>query len=244
MNLTSSEAHAWFRTLLPLLDGLEGRDVFVLPPFTSIWVAREQLRGTSVSWGAQDVHSGDSGAHTGDISASMLADLDCRYVEVGHSERRRDHAETPEIIASKIAAVLRHEMHPLLCVGEAEAGSLDATIPVLLGDLERCLGATAPSDLPGVVIAYEPQWAIGEGAQPAPIARVTTTLACLREWLTARTSGGEVRLLYGGSVDEAAAENLLSQAGVDGLFVGRRALDPVAFARICWAGVDASRRYA
>ena len=85
MNLTSSEADRWFRDFLPLVDRLGDRDLFVLPPFTAIWVARERLRETAIAWGAQDVDAEDAGAHTGDVSAPMLADLGCTFVEVGHS---------------------------------------------------------------------------------------------------------------------------------------------------------------
>ena len=168
MNMTSSEADRWFRAFLPAVAELDDRDLFVLPPFTAIWVARELLRDTQVAWGAQDVAPLDAGAHTGDVSAPMLADLGCRYVEVGHSERRRDHGETPELIGSKAAAALRWGMQPIICVGEHERGDLANTMPFLLDDLGRCLAKVAAEDLASVVIAYEPEWAIGEGAIAAP----------------------------------------------------------------------------
>ena len=123
MNLTSAEADDWFRGVLPLVESLDDRDLFVLPPFTSIWLARERLRTTPVRWGAQDVSPHDWGAYTGDISAPMLADLGCSFVEVGHSERRRDHGETPELIAAKAAAALRWGMRPVICIGEQARGA-------------------------------------------------------------------------------------------------------------------------
>jgi triosephosphate isomerase len=112
MNLTPSEAARWFEAAVPGLTTLRDRDLFVLPPFPSIPTARDALHGTDIGWGAQDVHPDDSGAHTGDVSAPMLADLGCRFVEVGHSERRRDHREGDRLIAAKSIT------WPLLCGGQ------------------------------------------------------------------------------------------------------------------------------
>ena len=105
-----------------------------------------------------------SGPHTGDISAVMLADLGCTFVEVGHSERRRDHAETDESVAIKVEQILRHEMTPIICVGEPTSGSPDSALEHVLGQLRSILPAAGASDLSRVVIAYEPAWAIGAGA--------------------------------------------------------------------------------
>lgn len=236
MNLTSTEADHWFRDLLPLVSRLDDRDLFVLPPFTSIWVARERLRDTPIAWGAQDVEAVDSGAHTGDVSAPMLADLGCRYVEVGHSERRRDHGETPELIGAKAAAALRWGMRPIICIGEPRRRELPETVGFLIDDLNRCLSSIAGADLPRVVIAYEPWWAIGEGAVAAPPEEVGAVHRALATWLAEQRGGAGVPILYGGSVDVADAARLLDEPGVGGLFVGRFALDPVNFARIASAG--------
>jgi len=242
MNMTSSEADRWFRAFLPAVAELDDRDLFVLPPFTAIWVARELLRDTQVAWGAQDVAPLDAGAHTGDVSAPMLADLGCRYVEVGHSERRRDHGETPELIGSKAAAALRWGMQPIICIGEHERGDLANTMPFLLDDLGRCLAVVAAEDLARVVIAYEPEWAIGEGAIAAPPEEVGTVHRALAAWLAQRSGGAGIPVIYGGSVDVAGASRLLEEPGVGGLFVGRYALDPLNFARIAGAGASAIRQ--
>jgi triosephosphate isomerase len=244
MNLTSTETAAYLDTLVPLLettDGIERCDVFVLPPFTAIWVARERLRGTRVAWGAQDVHPDDAGAHTGDVSAPMLADLGCAYVECGHSERRRDHGETDDLIARKADAILRHGMCPVLCVGEASRGSAAAAAAYVSGQLERDLGAVAPGDLERVVVAYEPAWAIGAGSTPAAPSHVSAVHRAIHAWLAARQTssgsadlpdGARTRVIYGGSVDPVATPALLADPSVDGLFVGRSALDPRRFASI------------
>src|SRR3982074_966095 len=126
MSFTSSEAAAYFDTLRPMVAPLASCELFVLPPFTSIWVARDHLRGSNVAWGAQDVHAEEAGAHTGDVSARMLVDLGCSFVEVGHSERRRDHGESDELVAHKVRQVLRHQMTPIMCVGEPRRGSPEA----------------------------------------------------------------------------------------------------------------------
>src|SRR5260221_14790853 len=118
MNLPSSESAAYFDTLRPLGASLIACDMFVLPPFTSIWVARERLTGSNVAWGGQDVHAEDAGAHTGDVSAPVLADLGCTFVEVGHSERRRDHGEDHDFLGRKGHQVVRPALPPIMLVGE------------------------------------------------------------------------------------------------------------------------------
>ena len=238
MHLTSSEAAAWFAALLPAVAGLPGeRELFVLPPFTSIWVAREWLAGSRIAWGAQDVHPDDAGAHTGDVAAPMLADLGCRIVEIGHPERRRDHGEDPALIARKAAAVLRWGMRPLLCVGEVGRGEFAAVAALLADDLSRCLAAVPAPDRARVMVAYEPAWAIGAGAQAASAEHVARAHSALHEWLEAWSANGSIPVLYGGSVDATEAPALLAEPAVDGLFVGRHALDPLEFARIAWAGL-------
>jgi triosephosphate isomerase len=236
MHLTATQAGAYLTALRPLVADVLDRDLFVLPAFPVIFVARDHLAGSNVAWGAQDVHPDDRGAHTGDVSGPMLADLGCRYVEVGHSERRRDHGETPETVATKVAAVLRWGMTPILCVGEARHQGPAAALTDVVPDLERCLAGVPADALDQVVIAYEPVWAIGEGAAAADPAEIQAVHAGIHAWLHGRAPGGvAVRVIYGGSVDETVAPLVLGQPAVDGLFVGRRALDPAAFAAIARA---------
>ena len=235
MNLMPSEAGAWFANAIPALSRLDDRDLFVLPPFTAIHVARDALCRTAIAWGAQDVHPDDAGAHTGDVSAAMLADLGCRFVEVGHSERRRDHREGDGLIAAKIAAILRHEMLPLLCVGERSPGAVGPALAVVSRQLRGALGALDPEALGRVVVAYEPVWAIGVGAMAAPLDHIEAMHTGIHRWL-ARHGARSTRVLYGGSVDTTNAGPIANLAGVDGLFVGRAALDPKTFIRI--ASID------
>jgi len=240
MNLTPSQATLWFESAIPGLTGLHDRDLFVLPPFPSIPAARAALQDTAIAWGAQDVHPDDSGAHTGDVSAAMLADLGCRIVEVGHSERRRDHREGDRLIAAKITAIRRWGMRPLLCVGEPTRRPLDAAIHVVQRELRGALGALPVNELDQVIVAYEPVWAIGVGAQAAPLDHIETMHAAIRAWLD-RRGAAATPVLYGGSVDPENAGPIARLQHVDGLFVGRSALDPAAFVRIASVAVGERR---
>ncbi|MGZ8771286.1 MAG: triose-phosphate isomerase [Aeromicrobium sp.] len=237
MNLTSIQAAQYFQALRPLVQDVTDCQLFVLPPFTSIWVAREELAGSNVAWGAQDVHPAEAGAHTGDVSAAMLADLGCTYVEVGHSERRRDHSETDALIGAKVRAILAHGMVPILCVGESQEGPVEATRDFVAAQLRGALNDIDDADRGRVIVAYEPVWAIGVGARPAAPNHVASMHAAIHDWRRLPESGSvDGPVIYGGSVDPATAGPLLSADGVDGLFVGRAALDPVQFTAIARAG--------
>ena len=229
MNLTSSEAATYLDAVRPLVEDVVDRELFILLPFTSIWLGRDRLAGSNVRWGGQDVHPEDAGAHTGDVSAPMLADLGCSYVEVGHHERRRDHSETNELVAAKVEAIQRWGMTAIVCVGEDRRVPLNAALVAVDGQL-RLL---ATGDSRGLVIAYEPAWAIGEGASPADPGWVGQVHQSIRAALPmASAEAATVPVIYGGSVGLAGAGSLLDQADVDGLFVGRMALDPLVFAAI------------
>ena len=231
MNLTSSEVRRYIEVFRPLAKPLTGCDLFLLPPFTSIWVARDCLRGSKVAWGAQDVHHEASGAHTGDVSAAMLADLGCTFVEVGHSERRRDHGETDDAIALKVRRVVDHGMTPILCVGEPALSAIDTAVEHVNRQLRRGFQRLPAKDWSQVVIAYEPVWAIGVGARAADPEHVEAMHAAIRKVM----DGAKTRVLYGGSVDPDTAGPIAAMPHVDGLFVGRAALDPVVFAAIARA---------
>ena len=230
MNFTSSEARAYLETVLPLLANMDDRDVFVLPPYTSIWVARDMLQGSGVYWGAQDVTPPSVGGHTGGVSARMLADLGCTFVEVGHAERRRAYQEDDREVGTKVAAVAREGMVPVLCVGEPTSCPLEEAIQVATSQALAAVD-NAPS-MPDLVVAYEPAWAIG-GERPAETSRIAAVSAALRAGLRARLSPtSRIRIIYGGGVTEHDAERILAESEVDGLFVGHAALSPVAFAAI------------
>jgi len=232
MNLSASETTAWFAVARPLLEPLTvERDLFVLPPFPALAAARAALAGSAIGHGGQDIHSDDRGAHTGDVSGPMLVDLGCRYAEIGHSERRRDHGETDAIVAAKVRAALRWDLVPIVCVGERDQGPAARARAIVTAQLDAGFAGLAPTDLDRVVVAYEPVWAIGEGAAAADPAHVAELHRAIDAWLAARGATTR-RVLYGGSVDEATAADLLATPAVAGLFVGRAALDPRRFAAI------------
>ena len=231
MNLTSSQAEAWLRAFSPQARDVTDRDLFVLPSFPAIWVARRELTGTGIAWGAQDVHPDDRGAHTGDVSAEMLADLGCTYVEMGHSERRYAYGEGDALVAQKVAAALRWGLTPLMCVGERELWPLPTAWSAVSRHLKRSLRGIDGPTLGRVVIAYEPHWAIGVGAKAAPLDHIARIHREIHRWLAAR-GATTTRVLYGGSIDASNAAAVIATPGVDGLFVGRAALDPDVFATI------------
>ncbi len=232
MNMTASQAEAYCRALKPLLADVSDRTLFVLPPFTAIAAAREILAGSNISWGAQEVHPDEEGAHTGDISASMLADLGCTFVEVGHHERRRDYHEDDELIARKVDAIQRWGMTAILCVGESTRLEREQAVAYVLGQL-RFLDRF---DQGRLVVAYEPAWAIGSGAEPAGVDWVEWIHSAIHERVAGAAGGGVTApVIYGGSVDLASAGDLVSCPGVDGLFVGRAALNPEVFSAIAHA---------
>jgi triosephosphate isomerase len=228
MNLTPSRAAVYCATLRSLVADVDDRTLFVLPPFPDISAVRDALAGSNVAWGAQDVHPDDEGAHTGDVSASMLADLGCSFVEVGHHERRRDHHEDNDLVAAKVAAAQRWGMTAILCVGEDTRSTLEAARAHVLGQL-RFVAGFDPARL---VVAYEPAWAIGVGAERAPSEWIREMHGAIHERLAVAAEAGAVPVIYGGSVDASGAAEILAVQGVDGLFVGRYALTPEGFAEI------------
>jgi triosephosphate isomerase len=213
-------------------------DVAVLPPFVDIRSVQTLVDGDKLllTYGAQDLSPHDSGAYTGDISGPMLAKLGCRWVVVGHSERRQHHGEDDATVNSKVKAAFRNGLTPILCVGEAEhvrdaAGHVQHCCGQLAGALEGVPAEQAET----VVIAYEPIWAIGTGNVATP-GDAQEMCAALRTELASRYSpelAQGVRIQYGGSVKAANAGEILAQPDVDGALVGGASLDGTEFATIC-----------
>jgi triosephosphate isomerase len=209
-----------------------GPELLVCPPATLIGLIAEALAGSTVSLGAQDCHPEDSGAHTGDVSAAMLADLGCRYVIVGHSERRQDHGETSALVRTKATAAARAGLAPIVCVGETwadrEAGR---TGNVVASQVRESL----PDAAHNLVVAYEPVWAIGSGRTPTS-GQVAEVHALIRRELSGRVASADaVRILYGGSVKPANARELLGLPDVDGALVGGASLKADDFLAIAEA---------
>ncbi|GAA1322858.1 triose-phosphate isomerase family protein [Leucobacter albus] len=193
--------------------------LFALPSLTALAQTRQQLAGTPVAWGAQDLHWEDRGAFTGAVSGADLAELGCRYVEVGHAERKRIFGETPAVVGQKLNAAFRNGLTPVFCVGEQRAGTPELAAAECIAQLEDAFGhVTQLSATSEIVVAYEPEWAIGRPV-PAPAAHVRFVADRLRAWLGAHFAGAEASVIYGGS----AQRGTLAELGdsVDGLFLGR-----------------------
>lgn len=204
-------------------------------PATLIYTAAQQCVGSKVDIGGQDCHFNQVGAHTGDVSAEMIADCGGTAVIVGHSERRTDHGETNEIVKSKAEAGLRADLLTIVCIGETkEERESGKTLDVLKNQLDGSIPDDATSAK--VVVAYEPVWAIGTGLVPS-VEDVTEAHAFMRNYLVERLSdeGKAMRLLYGGSVKPSNAAELMGIANVDGALVGGASLKAEDFLGICKA---------
>ncbi|AJE47641.1 triose-phosphate isomerase [Celeribacter indicus] len=207
-------------------------DILLCPPATLLSGMAEMLSGTSVEVGGQDCHTAASGAHTGDISAAMLADAGAGYVILGHSERRADHGETDHLVSLKTTAALAAGLVPIVCVGETfaqrEAGET-------LGIIRAQLSGSLPEDCDParLVIAYEPVWAIGSGKTPT-LAQIAEVHDDMRATLSARfgDAAADIPLLYGGSVKPGNAMEIFDTSNVDGALVGGASLKAADFSGI------------
>jgi triosephosphate isomerase len=236
MNKTNAEAAAYCERLLVLLGGREpAAELAVCPPFTALERVAAALEGSPAWVAAQTVHEADAGAHTGEVSAPMVAATGARGTIVGHSERRAA-GESDAQVAARLAAALRHRLVAIVCVGESlaqrEAGE---TLAVLTRQVRAALAAMGREETPRICMAYEPIWAIGTGRTATPdIAQ--EACAQVRALAGERLDGGALRVLYGGSVTPANAADLMREPDIDGALVGGASLDPDAF----WAIVGAA----
>jgi triosephosphate isomerase len=232
MNKTVAEASDFVDALLPRIAATQS-DIVLCPPFLALAEVVERSRGSAVTVAAQNMHEAESGAFTGEVSATMLLEADVDAVILGHSERRRLFGESDEALVRKVPAALAAGLQPILCVGESEAARDAAqTDGVLTDQIETDLAAVDPVEIERVVIAYEPIWAIGTGRTATP-EQAQETIAFIRDLLRTMGAGADaVRILYGGSVKPDNAAELLSQPDIDGALVGGASLDPEDFAAI------------
>jgi triosephosphate isomerase len=216
MNGSRAANRALLDALLRDLGRQGGSDVAICPPFPYLEQIGERLQGTQIAWGAQNVSEHAHGAYTGEVSAAMLKDLGCRYVIVGHSERRQLFAESDERIAAKFAAAQVAGLTPILCVGETlEERDAGRTKEIVARQLDAVLNA---ADFGAAVLAYEPVWAIGTGRNATP-EQAQAVHAFLRERVS-----GETRILYGGSVKAQNAAGIFAMPDVDGGLIGGASL--------------------
>jgi triosephosphate isomerase len=239
MNLNHLEAIRLVQELAFRLDDrdFEAVEIVVLPPFTDIRSVQTLVDGDrlALGYGAQDVSVHDGGAYTGEVSGAMLAKLGCGYVTVGHSERRQFHAETDEVVADKAKAALRHGLIPIVCVGEPLAVRQDGRhLEHVMAQLEGSLSDLPDPTVAGLVVAYEPVWAIGTGevASPADAQEACAAIRTHVEKRNGEAAASSIRLLYGGSVNAGNAAGLMMQADVDGALVGGASLSATEFTAI------------
>ena len=245
MHGTLAEARPLASAVRDGLRRVKGAEVAVCPPYTSLPAVSEILAGSPVALGAQNCHHEPSGAHTGEISPVMLRELGCRFVIVGHSERRRETGESDDLIGRKVAAALAHGLTPILCVGETEDERRQGlTFMTVEGQLRAGVSGLEPSAIASVVLAYEPVWAIGTGvnATPAQAAEVHGYLRGLVSELAAKEAAQGLRILYGGSVKAENAELLLAEAEIDGALVGGASLGAQGFIGIVRKAARAAPR--
>ena len=204
-------------------------EVVVVPPFTDLRSVQTLVDGDrlSIKYGAQDVSEHDGGAYTGEISAAMLARLGCSYVVVGHSERREYHAESDAVVNAKALATIKGGMVPIVCVGEGlEVRQAGEHVPYTLAQLDGSLAGLTAEQVAGLVIAYEPVWAIGTGevATPDDAQEVCEAIRARITEVHGEAAGAAVRVLYGGSVKAANVAGIMEKADIDGALVGGASL--------------------
>jgi len=237
MNGTRDSIRVLIDGLLAGIGEVQSAEVAVCPPYVYIPEVVDRLADTPIAVGGQDVSDQEAGAYTGEVSAAMLHDVGCRYVIVGHSERRNLYGEDDEFTARKFAAAQKHGLVPILCVGELlEEREQGVTEQVVARQLDAVLSLCGVQALASAVIAYEPVWAIGTGKTATPD-QAQEVHAFIRERVREADAGiaEGLRILYGGSVKAGNAAELFGQPDIDGGLIGGASLDAQEFLAICRA---------
>ena len=241
LNLLRAEAEALVKQLKATCE-TDAVDVVVCPAYTALAAVKPLLSGSRIGLGAQDFYWESTGAFTGEVSGPMLADAGCRYVIVGHSERRHYFGETNETVARKAKAALASNLTPIVCIGETlSERDANKTFAVIASQLEGALNGWTLAQVQRIVLAYEPVWAIGTGRTATP-EQAQEVHAFIRQWLSKKFSASvseSIRVQYGGSVNAANAAHLLGQPDVDGALVGGASLKADAFSVIVKAAIEA-----
>lgn len=236
MNKTAAETRDFFRTFLPAIDGIDGCEVIVAPPFTALSAASQMISGnTSVSLAAQNMYFERKGAFTGEVSSLMLEEYGVRWVILGHSERRHIFGEGDRLIAKKVRAALDVGLKPILCIGEKlDEREMGITFDVIDRQMSSGLSDADQDSLFGLVLAYEPVWAIGTG-KAATLAQIQEVHSHIRSWLYQNfksTIADSIRIMYGGSVNLENVKDFMALPDIDGVLVGGASLDPQKFAEM------------
>ena len=236
---TGPEAVETADRLVNLLSTTIDVDVMIAPPFTALALVSELLKKTPISLGAQNLFWEAEGAYTGEISASMLVSTGCRYVIVGHSERRQYFGETDETVNQKIKAAVTNDLIPVMCIGESEIErESKETFSVLDRQVQKGLKGFSANEMETLVMAYEPVWAIGTG-KTATADQAQEVHLFLREMLEKKFGNNlakSIRILYGGSVKPDNITELMTMPDIDGALIGGASLEPETFSKIVHFG--------
>ena len=235
MNKNIVESVSLVKELKDFVRGIEGVDIVVCPPFTSLWVVKEIINGTNIHLGAQNMYWETKGAFTGETSPPMLKDVGCEYVILGHSERRQYFKETSEEVARKTEAALSVNLTPIVCVGEnlkeRESGKTESIIEQEI----KALFSKLDSTLTGrIIVAYEPIWAIGTGRSSSP-QDANLIIKFIRELFSSKYGSKiaeRIRILYGGSVNPKNIDEFVNESDIDGALVGGASLNTLSFSQI------------
>jgi triosephosphate isomerase len=235
MYKTPAQAQEFVKTFLPLVANHDRDEIVLCPSYTSLSPVIAAVSGSNVEVGAQNMHYAEEGAFTGETSPLMLKAIGTTHVIIGHSERRQYFGETDEIVNQKILAAIKHNLTPIICIGEVlEEREAGKTEQVLLRQAEKAFKGVAPETAEDFIVAYEPVWAIGTGRTATPemagMAHFFIRTEIAR--LLGRKAADSIRILYGGSVKPDNATALLNQPEIDGALVGGASLDPQSFAKI------------
>ena len=242
MNKTVSETVDYAREFIKYIEKVDTQkvDVVIAPPFTVIKTVADLLAGKNIFLGAQNIFQGEDGSFTGEISARQIADLGCRYVILGHSERRRHFYETSEMINKKIQAALTYDILPILCIGETLEERQNGQMSEVIKDqINKSISSLPASVESGLIIAYEPVWAIGTG-RAATAKEVGEAHRFIREKMDSifKGSGSYIRILYGGSVTPENIGWIMAEPEVDGVLVGNASLKVESFAEIIKKSIE------
>jgi len=235
MNKNIVESVSLVKELKDFVRGIEGVDIVVCPPFTSLWVVKEIINGTNIHLGAQNMFWETKGAFTGEISPLMLKDVGCEYIILGHSERRQYFKETSKEVAKKTEAALSVNLAPIVCVGEnlkeRESGKTESIIEQEIKALFPKIDSTLAAR---IIVAYEPIWAIGTGKSSSS-EDASIIIKFIRELFSSKYGSKiaeRIRILYGGSVDPKNIKEFMNESDIDGALVGGASLNTLSFSQI------------
>jgi triosephosphate isomerase len=235
MNGSISETKALLNELIPLVKDVNKVEIGVCPAFTSLSFTAETLKGSNINYGAQNFYFEEKGAFTGEVSAKMLLELGCKYVIIGHSERRNIFGETDDLVNRKLKAALKSKLVPIVCVGEKlNEREQKLTDKIIIGQLEKGFNKIDSPDFYQIIIAYEPVWAIGTG-KVCPADEANRVIELIRKKIAeifSESSADQLRILYGGSVTPQSIAEQMAKPEIDGALVGGASLKETDFARI------------